>query len=60
MCRVARELEQVAWWGLWGEMWAHRLRGLISCLGLCTPFRTPVYNVPGVHGNGDTILVREG
>ena len=26
-------------------------------VGLCTPFRTPVSNVPGVHGKGDTILV---
>ena len=28
--------------------------------GFCTPFRPPVYNTPGVRGNGNTTLVGEG
>ena len=28
--------------------------------GFCTPFRPPVYNTPGVRGNGNTTLVGKG
>ena len=52
----ARELGQVAWWGLRGSP-PDRVDQLF---GFCTPFRPPVYNTPGVRGNGDTTLVGEG